>query len=407
MAAFPQPIQPIPPRERWYVSTSSRVYVFARRSLVILSPMIAIYVLVGSCLYPGWWFGLLWGGHFNRDYVADGLGSVPQENFGLLLSVVIAAFVLTVLGLTFRTHLPHFLDNFGGYVLVTSGFVLLTTSLVVYHTQWLPYTVEQTLEMSLLTIQRANREIASVGSHTAQHVAGPVDFHFINSERIVALYSQIESDLSEEKRVVSSTGNIRGKAGVAAGVVTAEAEGNKGATSTSSFTKTELSSSKKCLSVMNNIIDTQSPKHYSSREEWILLKASADRALRDQENMGEPNTRDKMESLRIDAAPTPEQLMQEAKKTKEYDAELQGELQSLRGYVFVEGEFERTADGDSVTLIRKFSTPGDKKVAFRFSLPKSGTQGIPEMSRLYLRIFGDVLHPVDDGYVDLRVLAVY
>jgi hypothetical protein len=370
--------------------------------------VIAIYVLVGSCMYPDWWFGLLWGGEFNRNYISEGLASVPQEDFGLLLSAVIAAFLLVVLGLIFRTHVPRFLDRLGIYVLVTSVFALLITSLVVYRSQWFPYTIEQTMRLNLLTIQRANSSLALAGSNTAQHVAGPVDFHFIDTERILALYSQIESDLSEEKRVISSTGNIRGKVGVATGTVNAEAEASKGATSTSSFARTELSSSKKCILVMNNIIDTQSPKHYSSREDWVLLKASADRALQYQKDMSGPITQEKLESLRENPMPTPEELEKAAAKTIEYDAQLQRELQSLRGYVFVDGEFERTITGDSVTLIRKFSTLRDKRVVFRFSIPKNGTQGIPAMSRLYLTVFADVLHSADkDGYIDVRPLTIY
>jgi hypothetical protein len=408
MASLTQAILPVPPHERWYVSASRRVYVFARRALVTLSPVLALYVLVGSCSDPYWWFGLLWGGHFNRQYVADGLGSELSSDFTLVMSVVIAGFVLIMFGLIFRTHVLHFVDKFGVYVLVTSGFVLLTTSLVVYRTQWLPYISEQTMQTDLLIIRRANSWLALSGSNTAQHVAGPVDFHFVDTERIVALYSQIESDLSEEKRVVSSTGNIRGKVGVATGAVNAEAEAAKESTATSSFAKTALSSSKKCLSVMNNIVERQSPKHYSSREDWILLRAGADRALQDQKNMSGPVTREKIESLRLDALPTPEQLEEGEKKTKEYDAELQRELQSLRGYVFVDGEFERTVYGDSVTLMRRFSTLRDKKFSFRFSLLKSGTQGIPQMSRLHLTIFGDVLHSADkNGYIDVRPLAIY
>ena len=407
--ATPEAIHAAPKPECWCVSALRRVYVFARRSLIIISPVIALWVLVGSCMDPAWWFGLLWGGQLSRRYVVDGLDYLVLDTFSLPVVVVVAFFVLIIGGLICKTRVLQFLDKFGKYLLVASAFVLIITALVVRRTQWKAYTLEETMRTTLLTIQTANHFLSSLGSsNTAQHVAGPVDFHFIDNERILALYSQIESDLSEEKRTVSSTGSIGGKVGVATGTVSAEAEAAKRTTSTSSFAKTELSNSKKCLLVMNSIIEKQSPKHYSSREDWILRKADAERAQELEKNMTGPVNWDKLKYVPPVVLPTPEQLEEASKKTEEYDAELQRELQSLRGYVFVDGEFDRIVNGDSVTFVRKFSTQRGKRAAFRFNLPKTAVQGIPEMNRPQLAIFGDVLHSADkDGYVDVRPLAVY
>ena len=161
---------------------------------------------------------------------------------------------------------------------------------------------------------------------------------------------------------------------------------------------------------MNNVVDTKSPRHYSSREVWVLLKAGADRAWTDKWSMSDPITWDKLEYWKSNGSllPTPEQLEQAKKKTKEYDVQLQRELQELRGYVFIDGEFDRTINGDSVALVRRFSSQRNRQVFFRMNLAKNATQGIPDMNRPQLTVFGVVLHSMDkDGFVDVRPLAIY
>jgi hypothetical protein len=321
--------------------------------------------------------------------------------FFLLIAIVVAVFLFTFAGMVFKNRLFRVLDRFGVQIAVLAGFVLLITAFVVYHTQRDNYLFEQTMKTDLLIINRATTELLTLGR--PRHIAEPVDFHYIDTERVGPLYNQIEAALSEEKRTVSATGDVRGKVGVSTGAVSAEAEAGKGVTSTSSFSKSEISIAKKCVLVMNNIVDNRNPKYYSSKKEWILDRAAAAHALETKWAMSDPVTKDKLEELRFYEKPTPKQKADAERKTKQYEAELQQELGSLRGYVFVDGEFEKTTNGATVTLVRKFSSKPER-IFFRVILSRTAAQALP----LILTVFGDALRPPDkEGYVDIRPLAIY
>lgn len=367
-----------------------------KRGLVLLIAIMTIYVGVGSCLFAPWWFGLVWAGNFNLAYMLEGLTILRDEYFALLMGIVIAAFLAALAGITFKAQLVKFVDRFSGRIVVVSAFTLVITALTVYHVaghSYWRYSSDAFFEKILL---QANTELTLL-TDVVPRVATPVDFRFIDRVRIEALYNQIEPDLIEKERTVASTGSTEGKAGIAAGPITAEAQASKGTSSTSSFAQTTSSVERKCIRVMNYVVEHRDPRYYTGISDAIKRRKGA----RVDWSRLKP-IRPLDEKL-----PTPEELEAERQTDKKFEGELSNELRSLTGFVFIDGEFTLTVSAGTLTLLEQFSEK-PYKVLFRVNIPTSSCPDLVNKHKLRLRVFGDVLRPLDDrGYVDIQGVAIY
>src|SRR6266478_1357112 len=87
---------------------ASTVWVFTKRAFALGAVAVTVYVAVGCVLFGAWWYGLLWGDQFNWHYVTDGLKVLLDEYFPIVIGIVIAAFVVLILGSIFKTSLFRF-----------------------------------------------------------------------------------------------------------------------------------------------------------------------------------------------------------------------------------------------------------------------------------------------------------
>jgi hypothetical protein len=91
----------------------------------------------------------------------------------------------------------------------------------------------------------------------------------------------------------------------------------------------------------------------------------------------------------------------------EWHTELRRELESVRGLVFVDGDFQGSANGESTILIEEFAER-PFKASFRIFLPRKAVLDVPPTKPLHLTVFGDVTKPFgEDGFVDIRPVALY
>jgi hypothetical protein len=358
----------------------------------------------------------MWGGQFSGHEVIDGVKFLLDEYFLLMISILVAACILVVMGNIFKVPLFRFVDKFAGRILFFTFAILVTAALIDYHTQALPFALGRSMQTNLMTLDNIMKFLAA--SNDPPHITSPVDFHYLDKERIDALFNQIEPDLIEKQRTVSTTGSTKAKVGVAVtGVVNAEAESGKGVASTSSFARASFSSERKCIELMNYLVDHGTPRYYTTSQEWALGRENAALALEMEKNKHEPVDPSKLHPIKptwgadSDALPndkpTEEQIRDAERKTKQYQSDLEYELKSLTGYVFIKGEFSKTTDGDALTLVETFSTK-PRKVLFRLSVPMSQMPIFQKQSKLRLKVFGDVIRPLSgDGYVDVRLIAAY
>jgi hypothetical protein len=395
--------EPVP----WRKSTL-HVLALTKRVLAIGVAALTVYVTLGCMLFGEWWFRLLWGGEFNWHYVvADGLKSLLDDYFPQVITIVLAACAVFILGSVFKAAVFRFVDRFAGRMVLTSVILILITALVIYHTEKWQYDLQDSIAIDLMTLDSARKYLAA--SNSPPHVVPPVDFQYIDKSRVDELYNQIEPDLSEKERTVAKTNSAKGKMGVSvSGAMTAEAEAGQSESSTSSFARTTFSTERKGVELMNYVVDNRAPKYYTSSREWFLGRENAALALQLEHDKTAPLDPSRLKRIKpLGEPPTEEEQRESEQKAQRYQSELLNELESLNGYVFLSGEFDRTVNGDTLILTETFLVK-PHKVIFRINVPKSKVPEFQHSSKLRLRMFGDTVRPLsDDGYVDVRLIAAY
>jgi hypothetical protein len=125
-----------------------------------------------------------------------------------------------------------------------------------HHTQRAGQELIRGLRVNLLEWDQVETFLRA--SNAAPHIAAPVDFQYIDKERVDALYNQIEPEITEKERKVGTSGSVKGKLGLGvSGTANAELEAGKEASATSSFARATFSSERKCVTLMNYIVDNR------------------------------------------------------------------------------------------------------------------------------------------------------
>ena len=390
-----------------WTKVASRAWCILRRVIAFSAVAVTVYVTVGCALFGEWWFRFLWGGDFNWHFAAVGLKILLDEYFPIVIGIVLAACIAFVLGNVFKTRLLRFVDKFAGAMLFASAMFSVTTALVVYNTEKPWYLLLDADQTFVMIAENARKMLAA--SNSPPHIVPPVDFQYIDRNRVDELFNQIEPDLTEKERTVATAGSVKGKVSVGVGgAVNAEGEAGKSVSSTSSFARTTFSTERKCVVLMNYLVDYHGPKYYTNSQGWFLGRENAALALQMWQNRNGPVDYSKIPlEKQLGDPPTEEERREAEGKVKQYQSELLDELNSLNGYVFINGDFDRTIDGDTLILRETFSFK-PRKVIFRISLPKSQVPEFQKQSRLRLRVFGDTIRPLSkDGYLDVRLIAAY
>ncbi len=374
-----------------------------KRVFTLMSVVLAVYLLVGCWMFPDWWYGWLWQRQFaDPEYTAEGLHVLLDQYFWLVLTIIFLVLAAAVLGRIFKHRLFRIVDAAGGMIVLGSSAAVLLAFLFLYHT----YHSDQMNPLGDINelSERVQNELRLI--YTSPVIGPPIDFDYINKERVDALYNQLEPELQEKERTVAQNSTDQAKVGAAGGGISAEVTKGKGASSTSSFARTHFSQERECIEVMKYIADTYgSARYYATRERWIRTREAADGVLDMQQKENAAILNRFRASLGLAPAPESAKKPTEAERRAKREEILGSELHDLQGLVFLDGIFSKSATTDDPVLLEKFST-APRKVYFRVHIPKSGKADIPP--RGVLRVFGDVLRPLDaDGYIDIRAIAIY
>jgi hypothetical protein len=400
------PKAPLPERK-----LMNAAYLFVKSLVVFGSAAVTLYFLIGCLMYGDWWFRFVWDRQFaDADYIADAFSFLLNDRFYLLLGIVFAIFIGTSLTWVYRKPVFTFVDKFGPLVFLSSFAIVIVTALLLYHTKkdsypfMLQADADANLQQTLEVMESTKRGIQnSIGPPT---LLPPVDFHYLDKDRIDALFSQIQSTLVEKERTVSTSGNVRGKVGAATGLISAEVESGKSASSTSSFSRTDFSSERKCIEVVNYLIENNTPQYYRNREEWLLRRANADYWIAMQKFQLNPTDPSAIHGIRpLTDKASKEEKAEAERKAKQFEQFLMDYLKTS-GFVVVDGAFSLSANGNNIILLEHFAAK--PTVVFRVTLPKSALSDVPHEGSLQMRVFGDVIKPLDSGgYVDVRPIALY
>jgi len=396
--------------------TSRDVYLFGKRLVVLTGAAITIYVVAGCFVFPDWWFGLFWGGELKEQgskYVTDAMKLLLDNHFYLLILSILGICLAGVLGRLFKAHLFRFIDRFGGLFLFTCFMVVMTTALVVYHTEEPSYAALSDTAQILAQFQTIEREIERINAPPP--VRAPIDFLYLDEKTVDSLYNEIEPELVRKRVTVSRSLGASAKLRLGEGPALAEAEAAGSKATTSSYVPPSALGGRKCIDVMKYVTANHIVHYYTNRSGWMLRRAMIGLIEKTQEQIaGTPINESKVRALPpavpLVGSPTSSTQgngVEAERKAARYEAEMEHELRSLSGLLFVNGQFNEATGGENVVMVETFSTK-PHKVQFRFSIPKSQMPDIQGENGVRLRVFGNVIRPLGrDGYVNIQAIAAY
>lgn len=137
----------------------------------------------------------------DRQYTLGGLKSLAVSSFSLVVTVfvaVLAILLAVVLGRDMQSHLFRVVDRFWWLIAIIAAWALafaLVFTLHAYHP------IGEYLGAKKQRNEELSNQIRAVTSLPA--VQTPIDFHYVESKRIDALYSQLEPELVEKQRTVA------------------------------------------------------------------------------------------------------------------------------------------------------------------------------------------------------------
>jgi hypothetical protein len=218
-----------------------------RRCFAVILFTLVIWVVTGSIWFPEWWYRFFWnGGLMDSEYWQYGWAYLLNEETVLLIILCTIGIASVVFIRFFSRPLQPKLYRWATLVIAICAFALLTTALVLYKTQSDRVEAENDSDRISAVLEAAEAD----KGWTPPAVEAPVDFRYLDMDRVLALYSEVESEFPEKERTVSSerSGDID------VGVGNSKAELSGKGTETASFQRQNLSPERKCIDVLNILL---------------------------------------------------------------------------------------------------------------------------------------------------------
>ena len=354
---------------------------------------------------------LFWrGGLASSDFWSTGIDYwADHPIWPILIGIFLVAAVLAIR----RYKIWPFIDRWAAFLILGSVMGTMVTAFVLYQYKQPSYV--SPFEQQIVLYAAALKQIQAT-TPKFPTIQAPVDFQFLDKDRVEALYNQIEPDLVEEKRSVDTISDATAKAGVKVGIGEAELGGSKRQDANSTYQRVAFSPERQCVELMNFLLTHSQAQYYTDSRQWIDRQA----AISFQQGLAQIQTdfevKKKVAPVKplpaeqpLGQPPTKEEQEAAQRQLKQYEDQFSAELSSLQGMVIVDGEFPASQSGEgSPVFVERFSDR-PRHVDFRLTTPST-----PELKQLasigttHLRVFGTILKPLgDDGVIEVRPIAIY
>jgi hypothetical protein len=366
------------------------VLTVAVRYTAFASMVVAVYIVVGSWMFPSWWHGLF----FSREErsfrnVRDGLRYVLYS--GLAFKIVVAFLAAILLGAAFRHWLFPLTDRFAGRIIFISFVAIVVDAFLLYLDQKLP---AQRVRATADSLTRAMDAFMKLGPPAIRpKIESLVFFHYLDDARVEGLYSQIQPKWQESEYTQGDSSALRGEARVGHRVVGVGGKVEQASESKVTYVRSELSVEQKCVLLMKYVMATWAGNYYTTDLHWYSNRGW--RGIEDK--WKEAYSRRRVDYRKLEGA------------AAQWQVELKSELESLRGrMVFVNGEFEVSSRRDDLALLKTFSTSPFSS-SFRILLSEKAWKiPVPTTRSLSLTVFGNVRKPLgEDGFVEIVAIAAF
>lgn len=355
-------------------------------------------------MFPEWWYGIFWDAKFkDKAYVSDGLQYLAPQHSSLAVWILGCVTALILILLLLPTPVFALLDRFSRAFVAACLAILVVHAVIVYrhrveYERWVH--INDTLSMVGTDALNRFKQLTQ-----RPDIEAPIYFHYLNGQRINALFNQLQPAMEETSREVRTGANLEGGAEVAGAVGKLSVQGKKSEETQSKYDKASSTPERECFEVMKYARKTWPNNYYSDAFDWYMIQELRPvvQQLEAVQSDGEPSL----------PRPASRDWKEVTRHTEEQLTRMETELSVVRGLIFVEGDFDRSADSGSVVLLHNFAD-GEyrdmkrRKVFFKVSLARNDAQALPAGKKLHLRVFGDVMKPLDkEGFIDVAPVAIF
>jgi len=384
-----------------------------KRLFVSIGIIGTLYVLIGSQLYPGWYFGLIWRAKaLEFSYWRDGFYYLLNEASYYLIVGAIGAFLLAIKLYKTRQKFLPFVDRYWLWFCLGSIISIGSTAVLIYKNNYKTYAALESLENLGPAILEVGKSFKSLNAIPNP----PIDFEYLDVGTIEKMYSQIGPALVEQKRITESTNTKDAKASIGASPAKIEGSVGQGEKAESVEERLKFSAERKCVELMRFTADQGTLHNYSDDLAWTTahIWSELEQNLAKNRELLKPDspvTRESLEQLRAEPIPTtPAEIKKHSDEvTEKWNTMLKSELTDLKGTVLVKGIFSaKLSPNNSLILTHVFQTK-PRTVFFETSAFRS--KRFFELTgprKVNLYVFGTVISPLDkEGKITMHPLAVF
>lgn len=354
-----------------------------------LGVLFTVWVIIGSIWTPYWWYPAISnGGLLDRQYLDFGWSSLIDNERGLLLLVIALVATLGLCIYRWRAKFISILDRIRVPAIIVCTALLMFDALLLHQPRYENGKIWMQLQSGIVTPSMLEYRLA----HLEPRVSPPVTFYYLDAVRINEIYSEIEPSLIETQRTVTVGNQKSGSAEIGGEAATLRAEIAKRNQETSRYVRSNISSERKCLQVINFSLDNGSAHYFTSMLDFYartLLEQAYSVGKLHVENQG-PNEPVKVDARVLsDNSPKLSASDLRASWNEEFRRE-------ARGFVLVDGVFLIKRVKGTILFEEEFSqAPLQQRVVFRFSLPEKFDSDLLR-NGYRMRVFGDVMQNSKD-----------
>ncbi len=325
-----------------------------------------------------------------------------------IVFLLLACFVISVAIRMYGSRLFPVVERLWVWMVLLSFLIIAVTAVIDHHRYKDTYSVWEQIEKLSTNLRETTKLLFTPAVPT---VTPPIDFQYLDRERIDSLYNQILPEMIEKERSVSTQSSRSGRIGVSTPALSGDASGSKTHETMSQLERVDFSAERKCIEIINFTLKNRSAHYYTNGPTWFLNKTLEDSRKKLDEMRNEEQRGIDPDALRkiapVQDVPAPEQLEDSRQKVAMYNAEFVNEMTTLTGLVLLDSEFQISGQSkDDRSLTMQFSKQ-PRDVRFKVALP-SGALPNRLGNKVRLRVFANVDQPLNDkGIVAMRALAIY
>jgi hypothetical protein len=390
--------------------TKSKFWPTVFRAITVVLLGATIWVVAGSISYPLWWFEFI----FKRGFLSwrlyqYGFTYLLQAETWLLVALAILALAVAFATWKVSGRVGRIIDRSGVYIL---AFCVLAGSIDAYclnRTQRLQYELFSGLFKISDGITTVVIALTDLGLPPSQ-IVPPVDFLYVDKDRIAMLYSQVEPALVETKRTITSETKNDNSLDLERKPLTLKLGGSTESKETREYKGVDPSTTRECLELMNSLLARQFPPYYGTFAQlssFQILTEAKETMKSVRESI--PHQSLFTEKVPDGNAATLKQMADIRAKTSPAVIEdgIRSQLKEISGLVIVQGDFKRVSRGSGVAEFSEQFKGDPRSISFHFVLDdKKALRLLPDHGKRL--VLADVIKKWDGGAsIEIYPIAIF